>query len=83
MRTRIAMAIAAFNERKTLLEGKLQMALKKKPIKALIWSIALYDAKTWALGRADIQRLKTLEVWLWRNVLHITWTDKFTNRIVH
>ena len=36
IRTRIAKAKAAFNEKKTLLEGKLQLTLKKKLIKALM-----------------------------------------------
>jgi len=34
IKTRIAMAKAAFNERRTLLEGKLKLSLKKKLIKA-------------------------------------------------
>ena len=58
------------------------MSLKKKLIKALIWSIALYGAETWALKKADIQRLEALEMWLWRNMLHTKWTDKITNQRV-
>jgi len=38
------MAKAAFNERRTVIEGKSKLALKKKLIKALTWSIALYGA---------------------------------------
>jgi len=45
-KTRIAMAKAAFNERRTHLKGKLKLSLKKILIKALIWSIALYGAET-------------------------------------
>ena len=82
IRTRIAMARAAFIDRKTLLEGKLQLVLKKKLIKALIWSITLYSAETWALRKADIQRLEAPEMWLWRNMLHIKWSDKITNKEV-
>jgi len=39
------MAKAAFSDRRTLLEGKLNLSLKKKLMKALIWSIALYGVK--------------------------------------
>jgi hypothetical protein len=47
-----------------------------------MWSIALCGAETWALKKADIQRLEALEMWLRRNILHIKWTDKITNQRV-
>jgi len=43
------MAKTAFDERKTLLGGKLQLTLKKKLIEVLIWSVALYGAETGSL----------------------------------
>ena len=85
IRTRIAMTKAAFKERKTLLEGKLTIDSEKKAIKALIWSIALHGAETWALRKAVIQRLEALEMWLWRNMLTsseqtILLTKKYYNK---
>jgi len=58
------MAKTAFNKRKTLLGGKIHLTLKKRLIKVLIWSIALYNAETWSLKKAEIRRLETLEMWL-------------------
>jgi len=80
IKTRIAMAKTAFNKRKTLLGRKLHLMLKKKLIKVLIWSVALYVADTWSLKKDEIQRLEAL--WLWRNMLNIKWTDKIPNRVV-
>jgi len=76
------MAKTAFNERKTLLGGKLHLALKKKLIKVLIWSVTLYGAETWSLKKAEMQRLEALEMWLWRNMLNIKWIDKIPNWVV-
>jgi len=76
------MAKTAFNERKPLLEGKLHLTLKNKLIKVLIWSVALYGAETSSLKKAEIQRLEPLEMWLWRNMLNIKWTDKMPNWVV-
>jgi len=76
------MAETAFNERKTLLGGKIHLTLKKKLIKVLIWSVALDGADTWSLKKAEIQRLEALEMWLWINMLNIKWTDKIPNRVV-
>jgi hypothetical protein len=44
---RIAMAKTAFNKKKTLLTGKLDLNLRKKLVKCYIWSIALCGAETW------------------------------------
>jgi len=39
------MAKTAFNDRKTILRGRLHPTLKKKQIKVLIWSVALYGTE--------------------------------------
>jgi hypothetical protein len=43
---RIAMAKAAFNQKKTLFTRKLPFNLRKKLVKCYIWSMALYGAET-------------------------------------
>ena len=53
IKSRIAMAKAAFSKKKTLFTSKLDLNLSKKLIKCYIWSIALYGAETWTLRTAD------------------------------
>jgi len=53
IKSRIAMAKAAFSKKKTLFTSKLDLNLRKKLIKCYIWSIALYGAETWTLRAAD------------------------------
>jgi hypothetical protein len=48
---RTAMAKAAFNKKKALFSTKLDLNLRKKLIKCYIWSIALYGAETWNIGK--------------------------------
>jgi len=47
IKSRIAMAKAAFSKKKNLFTRKLELNLKKKLIKCYIWSMALYGAETW------------------------------------
>src|ERR1044072_9304688 len=58
VRIRIAMAKGAFNKRKCLLSRKMNRQLKKRIIKSLSWSVALYGAETWTLVKRDISRLE-------------------------
>jgi hypothetical protein len=49
IKSRIAMAKAAFNKKKNLFTSKVELNLRKKLVKCYIWSIALYGAETWTL----------------------------------
>jgi hypothetical protein len=49
IKSRTAMAKAAFSKKKTLFTSKLDLNLRKKLIKYYIWSMALYGAETWTL----------------------------------
>ena len=53
IKSRIAMAKAAFNKRKILSTSKLDLNLRRKLVKCYIWSMALYGAETWTLRAAD------------------------------
>ena len=46
IKSRIAMANAAFSKKKTLFTSKLDLNLRKKLIKCYIWSMASYGAET-------------------------------------
>jgi hypothetical protein len=82
IKSRIAMAKAEFNNKKTLLTSKLDLNLRKKLVKCYIWSIALYGAETWTLRKIDQTYLENFEMWCWRRVEKISWTDRVTNEEV-
>jgi len=46
IKSRIAMAKAAFNKKRTLFTSTLELNLRKKLVKYYIWSMALYGAET-------------------------------------
>jgi len=63
--SRISMAKVAFNKKKTLFTSKLDLNLRKKPVKCYIWSMALCGAETWTLRAADKKYLESFEMWCW------------------
>jgi hypothetical protein len=82
IKTRIALAKDAFMKRKELLTKRMKRELKKKIIKTVVWSVALYGCETWALRKVDFRRLEALEMWLWRRMEKISWTEKKKNEDV-
>ncbi|PNF29271.1 hypothetical protein B7P43_G08948 [Cryptotermes secundus] len=82
IKSRIAVAKAAFSKKKNLFTSKLDLNLRKKPVKCYIWSIALYGAETWTLRAVDQKHLESFEMWCWRRMEKISWTDYMRNEEV-
>jgi hypothetical protein len=53
----------------------MDLELKKKLVKCYIWSTALHDAETWTLWAVDQKHLESFEMWYWRRMEKISWTD--------
>jgi len=51
VRRRIALGKEAFNKKSDLMRGSLSLHLKKRVVKAFVWSVALYGSETWTLQK--------------------------------
>src|SRR6218665_55808 len=74
IRRRIAIGKEAFSKRREFLRMKVNRTLK-----TLIWSVVLYGAETWTMRKEDIKRLETFEMWTWRRMAKVSWTEHKTN----
>ena len=79
IRRRIALGKEAFNTKSYLMRGSLSLHLKKRMVKAFVWSVALYESETWTLQREDIRRLEAFEIWILRRMMKVPWTEHKTN----
>jgi hypothetical protein len=76
------MAKAAFNKNRSRFTSTLDLELRKKIVKCYVWSIALYGAQTWMLRAVDQKHLESFEMWCWRRMERISWTDHVRNEEV-
>jgi hypothetical protein len=60
----------------------LDLELRKKLVKCNVWSIALHGAETWTLRAVDQKHLERFEMWCWRRMEKISWTDRVRNEEV-
>ena len=82
IKSRIAMAKAAFNKKNTLFASKLDLNVTKKLVKCYIWNISFYGAETWTFRAADQKYLESFEFWCWRRMEKISRTDHVRNEEV-
>ena len=75
-------AKAAFNTKRAVFTSTLDLDLRKKLMKCYIWSIALCGAEIWTLRAADQKHLESFEMWCWRIMEKISWTDRVRNEEV-
>jgi hypothetical protein len=62
--------------------SKSDLNLTKKVVKCYIWSIELYGAETLTLRKADQNCVESFEMWCWRRMEKISWTDRVRNEEV-
>ena len=68
--------------RRIFFTSKLDLNLRKKLVKCYVWSMALYGAENWKLRGTDQKRLESFEMWCWRRMGKISWTDHVRNEEV-
>ena len=82
IKCRISMVKAAFNKKRALFTSTLDLNLRMKLVKCYIWSVALYGAETWTLRAVGQNHLESFEVWCWKRMEKISWTDHLRNEEV-
>jgi len=56
--------------------------LRKKLVKCYIWSLTFYVAEIWTLRVVDQKHLESFEMWCWRRMEKISWSDRMRNEEV-
>ena len=80
IKKRIGMAKDTFQElEKVLRNHKLVMETKKKVLDAYVMSILMYGSECWTISPQMRQRLEATEIWFYRRMLRISWTERKSN----
>lgn len=80
VRRRIGMAKSAMTQLKHIwADRNITRKTKKQLVTTLVFSIFLYGAETWTLRKGDRTRIDAFEMWCWRKLLGIHWTEHRTN----
>ena len=70
------MAKEVFNRKIIIFCGPSEKEQRKRLVKCFVWSVVLYCAETWTLRRNEQKQLEAFEMWVWRSMERVKWTDK-------
>jgi len=82
IKCRIAIAKQAFTKNKKILCSNMCMSLRVRLVKTLVWSVLLYGSETWTMRKEERKRIEAFEMWVWRRMAKVSWTEKKTNEEV-
>ena len=56
--------------------------LKMKLVRSLVWTVVTYGAEGWTLTKADEKRIESAELWIYRRMLRVSWTEHRTGKSI-
>jgi hypothetical protein len=55
------------------------MEIRKQVLKTYFNTILYYGKEAWTMNKRIEKQLEATEMWFWRRILKVPWTDKITN----
>jgi len=51
-------------------------------VKAMVFPVVMYGCESWTIKKAECQRIDTFELWCWRRLLRVPWTERRSNQSI-
>ena len=51
-------------------------------VKAMVFPVVIYGCESWAINKAEHQRIDAFELWCWRRLLRVPWTARRSNQSI-
>ena len=51
-------------------------------VKAMVFPVVMYGCESWIIKKAECQRIYAFELWCWRRLLRVSWTERRSNQSI-
>ena len=51
-------------------------------VKAMVFPVVMYGFESWTVKKAERQRIDAFELWCWRRLLRVPWTERRSNQSI-
>ena len=58
------------------------MLTKVHLVKPMVFPVVMYGYESWTIKKAELQRTDAFELWCWRRLLRVPWTERRSNQSI-
>ena len=51
-------------------------------VKAMVFPVVMYGCESWTIKKDECQRIDAFELWCWRRLLRVPWTERRSNQSI-
>ena len=51
-------------------------------VKAMVFLVVMYGCESWTIKKAECQKIDAFELWCWRRLLRVPWTERQSNQSI-
>ena len=55
---------------------------KFRLVKAMVFPVVMYGCESWTIKKAEHRRIGAFELWCWRRLLRVSWTERRSNQSI-
>ena len=63
-------------------EKQTTLLTKVRIVRAMVFPVVMYGCESWAIKKAEHQRIDVFGLWCWRRLLRIPWTARRSNQSI-
>ena len=58
------------------------LPIKVRLVKAMVFPVVMYGCESWTVKKAERRRIDAFELWCWRRLLRVPWTERRSNQSI-
>ena len=58
------------------------LSTKVRLVKAMVFPVVMYGCEIWTIKKAEHRRIDAFELWCWRRLLRVPWTERRSNQSI-
>ena len=51
-------------------------------VKGMFFPVVMYGCKSWTIKKAELRKIDAFELWYWRRLLTVSWTERRSNQSI-
>ena len=55
---------------------------KVRLVKAMVFPVVMYGCEDWTIKKAELRRIDAFELWCWKRLLRVPWTERRSNQSI-